>query len=152
MTVGQFLNASINAGAPGCIIVPKLNLTWISWGREKYFWETAENYFNLPLSRPIRIVNLDNWNAFLEKHGEQKAIELLKRLQEIGYESIGVNMAGGFKEGYGYLSFGDFLIDSQTWKIRLSTLNKMKKDPHLQPVLPLHRLSRADGRVHETSG
>ncbi len=131
MSVGQFLNASINSGAPGCIIVPKLNLTWISWGRGKYFWETAENYFNLPLSRPIRIVNLDNWNAFLKKHGEQKAIELLKRLQKIGYESIGVNMAGGFNQGYGHLSFGDFLIDSQTWKIRLSTLNKLKKDPHL---------------------
>lgn len=131
MTVGQFLNDSINTGAPGCVIVPKLNLTWISWGREKYFWETAENYFNLPLSRPIRIVNLDNWNAFLEKHGEQKATELLKRLKEVGYESIGVNMAGGFNEGYGYLSFGDFLIDSHTWQLRLSTLNKMKNDPRL---------------------
>ena len=33
MMVGQFLNAAMEAGAPGCIIIPKLNLTWISWGR-----------------------------------------------------------------------------------------------------------------------
>ncbi|TWT84325.1 Arylsulfatase [Planctomycetes bacterium CA13] len=131
MNVGEFLNASINAGSPGCVIVPKLNLTWISWGREKYFWETAENYFSLPLTRPIRIVNLDNWKDFLEKHGDKKATEVLKRLKKIGFESIGVNMAGGFNEGYGYLSFADFLINSQTWELRLSTLEKMKRDPHL---------------------
>jgi hypothetical protein len=128
MTVKAFLNASLAAGGPDCVIIPKLNLTWISWGREKYFWETAENNFNLPLKRPIRIVNLDNWKGFLEKHGEAKAIALLKRLKQIGYERIGVNMAGGFNQGYGYLSFGDFLINSETWEIRVSTLNKMKQD------------------------
>ena len=132
MTVGQFLNASLDSGAANCIIIPKLNLTWISWGREEYFWETAENNFNLPLVCPIRIVNLDNWKAFLEKHGEEKAINVLTRLKTIGYQRIGVNMAGGFNEGYGYISFGDFLINSNTWEIRLSTLEKMKKDPHIQ--------------------
>ena len=84
------------------------------------------------MNRPIRIVNLDNWKGFLEKHGEQKAIEILKRLRKIGYQRIGVNTAGGFKHGYGYISFGDFLINSKTWEIRLSTLDKMKKDPHFK--------------------
>lgn len=131
MTVGQFLNAALEAGEPGCIIIPKLNLTWISWGRKAYFWETAQNYYDLPLTRPIRIVNLDNWLGFLDKHGESAAKELLQRLRDIGYERIGVNMAGGYREGYGYLSFADFLINSQTWEIRLSTLEKLKKDPHI---------------------
>ena len=117
MTVKEFLNASLDAGAAGCIIIPKLNLTWISWGQEDYFWDAAENNYQLPLDRPIRIANLDNWRAFLEKHGKEKAVELLQRLKDIGYELIGVNMAGGYREGYGYLSFADFLINSQTWEI-----------------------------------
>jgi Arylsulfatase A and related enzymes len=131
MTVGQFLNAAIEAGTPDCIIIPKLNLTWITWGREEYFWETAQNYFDLPLTRPIRVVNLDNWQDYLNKHGEDAAKALLQRLKNIGYEQIGVNMAGGYREGYGYLSFADFLINSQTWEIRLSTLDKLKNDPHI---------------------
>lgn len=132
MTVKDFLNASLDAGAPGCVIIPKLNLTWFAWGRESYFWEAAENNYALPLKRPIRITNLDNWKVFLEEYGEEKALEVLQRLKEIGYEEIGVNMAGGFREGYGYLSFADFLINSKDWEIRLSTLEKLKQDPHIQ--------------------
>jgi len=132
MTVREFLNASLDAGAPGCIIIPKLNLTWITWGREDYFWEAAEDNYGLPLKRPIRIINLDNWRKFLENYGEERAIDLLQRLKRIGYELIGVNMAGGYNEGYGYLSFADFLINSQTWEIRLSTLEKMKTDRHIK--------------------
>ncbi|WP_437223317.1 sulfatase-like hydrolase/transferase [Planctomicrobium sp. SH661] len=131
MTVGQFLNAATEAGAPDCVIIPKLNLTWITWGREAYFWEAAQNNFDLPLDRPIRIVNLDNWLDYLNKHGEDAARKLLQRLKDIGYEQIGVNMAGGYREGYGYFSFADFLINSQTWEIRLSTLEKLKNDPHI---------------------
>ncbi|MCF7847933.1 MAG: sialate O-acetylesterase [Kiritimatiellales bacterium] len=131
MTVKEFLNASLDAGAPGCIIIPKLNLTWISWGKEKYFWEAAENNYTLPLKRPIRITNLDNWNGFIEKHGEKRAREVLERLKDIGYEQLGVNMAGGYKEGFGHLSFANFLINKETWELRLSTLEKMKRDPHI---------------------
>jgi hypothetical protein len=92
----------------------------------------AENNFRLPLERPIRIVNLDNWPEFLEKHGEQNAIELLKRLREIGYQEMGGNMAGKFCPGYGYLSFADFLINANDWSIRLSQLEKMKADPDIR--------------------
>jgi hypothetical protein len=131
MTVQEFLDASIDAGAPGCIIIPKLNLTWISWGKEKYFWKAAENNYKLPLKRPIRIINLDNWKLFLEKHGQEKAKTLLNRLREIGYEQIGVNMAGGYRDGFGFFSFADFLIDSKKWEIRTSTLEKLKNDPFI---------------------
>jgi hypothetical protein len=75
-------------------------------------------------------VNIDNWPGFLENHGEEAAKVLLQRLKAIGYERIGVNMAGGYREGYGYLSFADFLIDSQKWEVRLSTLEKLKADSH----------------------
>ncbi|QGJ70374.1 Hypothetical protein PBC10988_20690 [Planctomycetales bacterium 10988] len=132
MTVGEFLNAALEAGGPECILIPKLNLTWISWGREAYFWETAQNNFDLDLKRPIRIVNLDNWVGFVDQHGEAAAKEVLQRLRDIGYERIGVNMAGGYREGYGQLSFADFLIDKQAWAIRLSTLEKLKQDPHFE--------------------
>jgi hypothetical protein len=132
MTVREFFNASMEAGAPGCIIIPKLNLTWISWGKEDYFWEAAENNYKLPLKRPIRITNLDNWKAFVEKHGEKKAIKVLKRLKKIGYDLIGVNMTGGYRQGYGLLSFADFPINSEEWSIRTSTLDKLKADPNIK--------------------
>ncbi len=131
MTVVEFLDAAQEAGAPDCLIIPKLNITWISWGKEKYFWDSAVNNFRLPLKRPIRTVNLDNWNAFIKKHGEQKGRKLLKQLKEIGYETIGVNMAGGYKTGFGHLSFANFLINDADWSIRLSTLEKLRQDPDI---------------------
>lgn len=131
MSVKEFLDASVSAGAPGCIIIPKLNLTWFSWGKEKYFWEAAENNYNLSLERPIRIVNLDNWKAFIDKHGEEQLKGVLERLKRIGYETIGVNMTGGYRPGFGMVSFADFPIDSENWKIRTSTLDKFKADPDI---------------------
>lgn len=131
MTVKDFLDASVSAGAPGCIIIPKLNLTWFSWGKEKYFWETAENNYNLSLDRPIRIVNLDNWKAFIDKHGEEKLESILNRLKQIGYETIGVNMTGGYRPGFGMVSFADFPINSENWTIRTSTLERFKADPDI---------------------
>lgn len=131
MTVEQFLNASIKAGAPGCIIIPKLNLTWFSWGKENYFWEAAENNYNLSLEQPIRIINLDNWKAFIDTHGEAKLKSVLIRLKQIGYETIGVNMTGGYRPGFGMVSFADFAINANDWTIRTSTLEKLKADPDI---------------------
>lgn len=131
MTVLEFLNRSLSAGAPDCIIIPKLNLKWISWGREKYFWEAAENNYNLPLDRPIRIINLDNWKGFIDQHGEEKTREVLTRLKSIGYKTIGVNMTGGFHAGFGYVSFGDFAINKLDWTIRTATLDKMKANAEI---------------------
>ncbi|MEX0321720.1 MAG: hypothetical protein AB3N63_06135 [Puniceicoccaceae bacterium] len=131
MTVKQFLNASMKAAAPGCIIIPKLNLTWFSWGKEKYFWEAAENNYNLSLERPIRIINLDNWKAFIDTHGEAKLKGVLTRLKQIGYETIGVNMTGGYRPGFGMVSFADFAINANDWTIRTSTLDKLKADPDI---------------------
>lgn len=131
MTVKQFLNASMKAGAPGCIIIPKLNLTWFSWGKEKYFWEAAENNYNLSLEQPIRIINLDNWKAFIDTHGEAKLKGILTRLKQIGYDTIGVNMTGGYRPGFGMVSFADFAINANDWTIRTSTLEKLKADPDI---------------------
>jgi hypothetical protein len=132
MTVKEFLDASMDGGAPGCIIIPKLNLTWFSWGKGDYFWKAAENNYNLPLKRPIRITNLDNWNDFIEVHGEEKLREVVKRLKSIGYELIGVNSAGGYKSDFAEIDFIDFLINDETWEIRTSTLDKFKADPNVK--------------------
>ena len=97
MTVLEFLNAAILAGAPDCEIVPKLNLQWLKdEKRAKYFWESAEKLYNLPLVRPIRNINLDVWDAYnKEIHTTQEERDaMFKRLRDIGYEQIGVNMTG----------------------------------------------------------
>lgn len=128
MTVLQFLNAAQAAGNPRCIIVPKLNLQW----REDYFFEAAQNLYNLPLDRPIRSINLDCWPDYWKFHTPAQIKAMLQRLKAIGFKVIGINMTGGYHEGYGYVDYMDFNIDKTTWTVNERALNRLKGDPALK--------------------
>ncbi|TLX76411.1 hypothetical protein E9993_05835 [Labilibacter sediminis] len=128
MTVLQFLNAAIAAGSENCIIIPKLNLKW----GEKFFWDCAQSLYDMPLDRPIRNINLDCWPDYWKEHTEEEIEAMLKRLKNIGYEVIGINMTGGYHHGYGYVDYMDFNINKEDWSVNTKTLNRLKKDPDLK--------------------
>lgn len=127
MTVVDFLNAAVKAGSEKCIIVPKLNMKW----NEEYFFEAAQNLYDLPLEKPIRNINLDCWPDYWKEHSEEEIEAMLKRVKDIGYEVIGINMTGAYHEGFGYVDYMDFNIDKEKWEVNVKTLNRLKSDPEL---------------------
>lgn len=128
MTVVDFLNAAVKAGSEKCIIIPKLNMKW----KADYFFEAAQNLYDLPLEKPIRNINLDCWPDYWKEHSDEEIKAMLKRLKLIGYEVIGINMTGGYHEGYGYVDYMDFNINKDDWTVNTKTLNKLKTDPDLK--------------------
>ncbi len=108
MNVAQFLNAAMNAGAPGCIISPRVSLEEYQKGT---LFETAQNLYNLPVNPPMRILSLDNWGN-LNKEGLTKdAIRVMfEKLKAQGWSDIAVNMVGGVYDPQGFASIADFGI------------------------------------------
>jgi hypothetical protein len=134
MTVLEFLNAAISAGSEKCHIVPKLNLQWLAWGREEYFWKSAQGLYDLPLVRPIRNINLDVWDIYcneIHTTPEQRA-ELFKRLRDIGYEEIGVNMTGLYRVNDPQIDYADFNIDKNTWEVKGNVVELIKSYPNIK--------------------
>ena len=134
MTVLEFLNAAILAGSEKCHIVPKLNLRWLAWGREEYFWKSAQALYDLPLVRPIRNINLDVWDIYcndVHTTPEQRA-GLFKRLRDIGYEQIGVNMTGLYSVNEPQIDYADFNIDKNTWQVKSDVISLLNTYPNIQ--------------------
>lgn len=109
MNVAQFLNAATNAGAPGCIISPRVSLEEYQKGT---LFETAQSLYNFPVNPPMRILSLDNWGN-LNKEGLTKdAIRVMfEKLKVQGWSDIAVNMVGGVYDPQGFASIADFGIN-----------------------------------------
>jgi hypothetical protein len=136
MTVLEFLNAAIMAGSENCHIVPKLNLRWLAWGREDYFWEAAQALYDLPLVRPIRNINLDVWDIYcneIHTTPEQRAA-MFKRLRDIGYREIGVNMTGLYRVNDPQIDYADFNIDKSTWEVREDVVKTLRSYPNIKSL------------------
>lgn len=128
MTVLEFMNAAVKAGSPNCVIIPKLNMKW----NEKFFFECAQSLYDMPLDKPIRNINLDCWPDYWKHHSEAEIEAMLKRLKDIGYKVIGINMAGGYHHGYGYVDYMDFNINKTNWTVNRKVLKKLKADKDLK--------------------
>lgn len=110
MTVLEFLNASIKAGAPDCIITPRVSL----WEYDKgTLFQTAQSLYDLPLVRPMRIISLDNWAAFAKEHSKKQIVDMFKKLKAQGWHHIAVNMIGGPRDPLGYASIAEFGINRE---------------------------------------
>jgi len=136
MTVLEFLNASILAGSENCHIIPKLNLRWLAWGKEDYFWESAQALYDLPLVKPIRSINLDVWDIYCKEiHTtvEERA-KMFQRLRDIGYEEIGVNMTGLYRVNDPQIDYANFNIDKNTWTIKEDVIQLLKSYPNLKKL------------------
>lgn len=135
MTVLEFLNAAILAGGEGCHIVPKLNLQWLKSERgAAYFWKSAQALYDLPLVRPIRNINLDVWDHYCrEIHTTQEERdEMFRRLREIGYEEIGVNMTGLYRVNHPEIDYADFNINKTTWQVNESAIRTLRSYPNIR--------------------
>lgn len=133
MTVLEFLNAAILAGGEGCHIVPKLNLQWLKSERgTELFWKSAQVLYDLPLVRPIRNINLDVWDHYCEATTPEERDEMFRRLREIGYEEIGVNMTGLYKVCHPEIDYADFNINKNTWEVNEQAVKTLSSFPNLK--------------------
>ena len=137
MTTLEFLNAAILAGGEGCEIVPKLNLQWLKNERSAaLFWKSAEELYKLPLVHPIRNINLDVWDHYCnEIHTTPEERDgMFRRLREIGYEKIGVNMTGLYRVNHPEIDYADFNIDKTTWEVKESAIETLRKYPNIKEL------------------
>lgn len=135
MTVLEFLNAAILAGGENCHIVPKLNLQWLKSERgAAYFWKSAQALYDLPLVRPIRNINLDVWDHYCQEihPTQEERDEMFRRLREIGYEEIGVNMTGLYRVNHPEIDYADFNINKTTWQVNESAIRTLRSYPNIK--------------------
>ena len=137
MTLKEFLNAVMAAGAEGCDIAPKLDLSWL--GKEKqaaFFWESAQKLYDMQLDRPIRCINLDCWNSLADEQqttAEERSA-MFKRLRDIGYTEIGVNMTGHVNDNDPEIDYVVFTLKKGSWTVNTTALERVKSWPNIKKV------------------
>ena len=126
MNVAQFLNAAINAGAPGCVISPRVSLHEYRAGT---IFETAQSLYNFPVNPPMRILSIDNWGD-VNKAGftKDEARVMFEKLKAQGWSDIAVNMVGGVYDPQGFASIADFGINEEdNFEPNFNALAKIKQ-------------------------
>jgi hypothetical protein len=125
MDVVQFLNASMNAGAPGCVIMPRVSLNEYHKGT---LFETAQSLYNFPINPPMRLLGLDNWGNLNKTGLSRNAIRaMLEKLKAQGWSNIAVNMVGGVYDPLGFASIADFGINKKNFAPDFNALAKIKQ-------------------------
>lgn len=133
MNVRKFLDASMRAGAPGCIITPRLTLEEYDKGT---LFSTAQNLYDFPISPPMRILSLDNWSAFSDSHTPEQIRELFTKLKAQGWQYFAVNMVGGLRSSQGFAAIAEFGIKRELgFTPNLDKLQRMKADPAIKKHL-----------------
>jgi hypothetical protein len=122
MTVLQFLNAATQAGAPGCILVPKVHLNPI-WS-VSYRQEALTNLRDLPVRPPIRAVSFDGWFATAGPAEQRKR---LRGYRAMGWTDLGYNF-GSYKRTHGYGSFGMVSVDRHHWEVQPGWVKMLEGD------------------------
>lgn len=139
MTLLEFLNAVSAAGADGCDFAPKLNLNWLKTEKQAdFFWDSAQKLYDMPLDRPIRTINLDCWNGYLDPEGVNASPEersaMFKRFRDIGYTEIGVNMTGYVNGNDPEIDYVVFTLKKDSWTINEAALERVKSWPNIKQV------------------
>jgi hypothetical protein len=134
MTVLEFLNASMKAGAPGCIITPRVSFHEYAMGT---LFSTAQSLYDLPLDPPMRILSLDNWGN-INKDGlsQDELRTIFETLAAQGWHHIAVNMVGGLHDPMGYAEIAEFgVLKNERYMPNLTKLSRMKELPYLRKHL-----------------
>jgi len=142
MTVAEFLNASMRAGAPGCIITPRISLKVLSgkpckWNKkfDDCFFAVADNLYNLPVDPPIRTLSLDNWSDYSKTHSDREIRAMLDRLVDMGWERIAANYIGGNHKSYGIIKIGMFGVDHETFLPKMSAYHTIAQNASIEDIL-----------------
>jgi len=146
MTVGQFLNASTKAC--GCYIIPRLSL--YDYDKGTLFTE-AQGLLTFPVSPQMRYLSLDNWGPFAAAHTPDEVKGMFQQLYSQGWTGIGVNECAGYWQSYGYATFADFCVSSDSWTPISRQLAQIKNESSIglrllyidfpQPMLNFSALS-----------
>jgi hypothetical protein len=146
MTVGEFLNASTKAC--GCYIIPRLSLT--DYDRGTLFTE-AQSLLAFPVSPQMRYLSLDNWGPFASAHTAAQIKGMFQQLYSQGWTGVGVNECAGYQQSYGYATFADFCVSSDSWKAIAGQLAQIRNESNIglrllyidfpQPMLNFSALS-----------
>jgi len=139
MSLGEFLNKAMAAGAPGCDIAPKLDLNWLAEGKtnqNKFFWDSAQKLYDMKLDRPIRCINLDCWNNYVEDicPSAEDRSKMFKRLRDIGYEEIGVNMTGHVNGNDPEIDYVVFTLKKDVWMPNTTALERVQSWPNIKKI------------------
>jgi hypothetical protein len=142
MTVAEFLNASMAAGAPGCTISPRVSLE-VLWNKDcpwsteftNCFYAVADNLYNLPIDPPIRTISLDNWGGFSKTYSDEVIEGILTNLVAMGWERIAANYIGGNRNSYGIVKVGMFGVDHDTYDAKMSAYDAIVANESIEDVL-----------------
>ena len=136
MTFEQFLQKAMDAGAPGCYIVPKLDLTWLGdvkrrgddpMNDETIFWRSARTLYNLDINPPIRTICLDCWDNFRTNFPEEEERnQLLDKLRNMGFESVELNFTGANNLNHSQIDVAKFNIQTNNWTVNTTALDRFK--------------------------
>lgn len=137
MTIVQFLNASLQAcAAESCYIIPRISLADYNSGK---LYNESLQFLNLPVYPRITFLSLDDWSQFATTHTQSQIQSMFQTLYAQGWQGIGVNDAGGYYSAYGYASFADFgiITNSSTnpWTPNLKALQQLKNDTSIKREL-----------------
>jgi len=142
MTVAEFLNASMKAGAPGCIITPRISLEILPgkpcrWSRkfDDCFYAVADNLYNLPVDPPLRTLSLDNWGGYSKTHSDMEIRAMLSRLIGMGWERLAANYIGGNRKSYGIIKTGMFGVDHETYLPKLNAYAAIARNESIEDIL-----------------
>ena len=134
MTIKEFLNKAMELSAPGCEIIPKLNLQWLQ-NDSDFFWKCAEEIVTYDLIRPIRNINLDCWDVYCKTihTTEAERDAMFARLREIGYTQIGVNFTGLIRN-HKDIDYCDISINKDDWTVHKDNMDKVHGFENIKKV------------------
>ena len=127
MTVGEFLNASMQAC--NCYIIPGASLNEYDKGT---FFATAQSLLSLPVYPPFTFLSLDSWHAFSTNHTSDQVKAMFQQLYSQGWAGIGVNACGRYFSSYGYATFSDFCVRTVNWQPDTTTLASIRTEPNIK--------------------
>ncbi len=118
----QFVNAALEAGAPGCMLTPKVHLNNI-W-KDEYRMQAAQELRDLPLIRRMTALDLD---CYFESGGEAEHRKMLQAFKDMGWTDLGFN-PGVVRPTYGFGSYCMPCLSKKTWEVSEEQLDKWKAE------------------------
>ena len=130
MTELAFLQAVLNAGAPGCTISPKVHLNEI-WP-DDYRMQAARRLRDLPLTPRLTMLDLDCWFKHPGDAAGNKA--LLQTFRDMGWTDFVTN-PGPYKRAYGYESSVMTYMNEKRWEPPKAKIEALHKKGVALPLL-----------------
>jgi len=116
----QFVQAALKAGAPGCMLTPKVHLNHIY--KDEYRIEAARQLRDLPVTPRMTALDLD---CYFEAGGEADHRRLLQMFKDMGWTDLGFN-PGTVRTAYGFGSYCMPCLSKRTWEVNEEHLDKWR--------------------------